>query len=55
MTSLLTTWEKDPTTVPRGPLGIIAMAGCEELGEKEARRDNICLCWAHMRWMTRYS
>ena len=34
MTSLLTTWEKDPTTVPRGPLGIIAMAGCEELGEK---------------------
>ena len=34
MTSLLTTWEKDPTSVPRGPLGIIAMAGCEELGEK---------------------
>ena len=34
MTSLLTTWEKDPTSVPLGPLGIIAMAGCEELGEK---------------------
>ena len=34
MTSLLTTWEKDPTSVPRGPLGIIAMAGCEEIGEK---------------------
>ncbi|MBR5382392.1 MAG: ribose-phosphate pyrophosphokinase [Clostridia bacterium] len=31
---MLTTWEKDPTSVPRGPLGIIAMAGCEELGEK---------------------
>ena len=34
MTSLLTTWEKDPTSMPVGPLGIIAMAGCEELGEK---------------------
>ncbi len=34
MTSLLTTWEKDPTSVPIGPLGIIAMAGCEEIGEK---------------------
>lgn len=34
MTSLLTTWEKDPTSVPFGPLGIIAMAGCEEIGEK---------------------
>lgn len=34
MTSLLTTWEKDPTSVPIGPLGIIAMAGCEEIGER---------------------
>ena len=34
MTRLLTTWEKDPTSVPVGPLGIIAMAGCEEIGEK---------------------
>ena len=34
MTRLLTTWEKDPTSVPVGPLGIIAMAGCEESGEK---------------------
>ena len=31
---MLKTWEKDPTSVPHGPLGIIAMAGCEELGEK---------------------
>ena len=34
MTRLLTTWEKDPTAVPVGPLGIIAMAGCEGLGER---------------------
>ena len=34
MTSLLTTWEKDPTSVPFGPLGIIAMPGCERMGEK---------------------
>lgn len=34
VTRLLTTWEKDPTSVPVGPLGIIAMAGCEEIGEK---------------------
>ena len=34
MTSLLTTWEKDPTSVPVGPLGIIAMPGCEKIGEK---------------------
>jgi len=31
---MLKAWEKDPTSVPHGPLGIIAMAGCEELGEK---------------------
>ncbi|MBQ9300585.1 MAG: ribose-phosphate pyrophosphokinase [Clostridia bacterium] len=34
MTSLLTTWEKDPTSVPFGALGIIAMPGCEKMGEK---------------------
>ena len=34
MTSLLTTWEKDPTSVPFGPLGIIAMPGCEKMGER---------------------
>ena len=34
MTSLLTTWDKDPTSVPFGPLGIIAMPGCEKMGEK---------------------
>jgi len=34
MTNLLSNWEKDPTSVPFGPLGIIAMAGCEEIGEK---------------------
>lgn len=34
MTRLLKAWEKDPTSVPHGPLGLIAMAGCEELGEK---------------------
>ena len=34
MTSLLTTWEKDPTSVPFGPVGIIAMPGCEKMGEK---------------------
>ncbi|MBQ1945517.1 MAG: ribose-phosphate pyrophosphokinase [Clostridia bacterium] len=31
---MLKAWEKDPTSVPHGPLGLIAMAGCEELGEK---------------------
>ncbi|MBQ4228000.1 MAG: ribose-phosphate pyrophosphokinase [Clostridia bacterium] len=31
---MLTTWEKDPTSVPFGPLGIIAMPGCEKMGEK---------------------
>ena len=34
MTRILKAWEKDPTSVPHGPLGLIAMAGCEELGEK---------------------
>ena len=34
MSRMLKAWEKDPTSVPHGPLGIIAMAGCEELGEK---------------------
>ncbi len=34
MTRMLKAWEKDPTSVPHGPLGLIAMAGCEELGEK---------------------
>lgn len=34
MTSLLSTWEKDPNSVPVGSLGIIAMAGCEKMGEK---------------------
>ena len=34
MARILKAWEKDPTSVPHGPLGLIAMAGCEELGEK---------------------
>ncbi|MBR6788135.1 MAG: ribose-phosphate pyrophosphokinase [Clostridia bacterium] len=34
MARILKVWEKDPTSVPHGPLGLIAMAGCEELGEK---------------------
>jgi len=34
VTRLLKAWEKDPNSVPHGPLGLIAMAGCEELGEK---------------------
>ncbi|MBE5777491.1 MAG: ribose-phosphate pyrophosphokinase [Clostridiales bacterium] len=34
MNSFLTEWTKDLKTLPVGPLGIIAMAGCEEMGEK---------------------
>ena len=34
MNSFLTEWSKDLSNVPFGPLGIIAMAGCEELGNK---------------------
>jgi len=32
--SFLTEWGKDLKTIPVGPLGIIAMAGCEEMGMK---------------------
>ena len=39
MNSFLTEWTKDLKTLPVGPLGIIAMAGCEEMGEKV----NACL------------
>ena len=34
MNSFLTEWGKDLKTIPVGPLGIIAMAGCEEMGKK---------------------
>lgn len=34
MNSFLSDWNKDLKTLPVGPLGIIAMAGCEEMGEK---------------------
>jgi len=31
---LLTEWGKDLNSIPIGPLALIAMPGCEELGEK---------------------
>lgn len=34
MNSFLTEWGKDFRSIPVGPLGIIAMAGCEEMGQK---------------------
>lgn len=34
MNSFLTGWGKDLTKIPVGPLGVIAMAGCEEMGKK---------------------
>ena len=34
MNSFLTEWGKDLKSIPVGPLGIIAMAGCEEMGKK---------------------
>ena len=32
--NFLTEWGKDLNTIPIGPLGVIAMAGCEDLGKK---------------------
>ncbi len=32
--SFLTEWNKDLKSIPVGPLGIIAMSGCEEMGNK---------------------
>ena len=32
--SFLTEWNKDLKSIPVGPLGIIAMSGCEEMGSK---------------------
>ena len=34
MNNFLTEWSKDLNSLPIGPLGVIAMAGCEEMGEK---------------------
>ena len=34
MNSFLTEWGKDLKSIPVGPLGVIAMAGCEEMGKK---------------------
>ena len=34
MTDFVSTWNNDLLTVPFGPLGLIAMPGCEELGAK---------------------
>lgn len=34
MNQFLTEWEKDFNCIPVGPLGVIAMAGCEEMGKK---------------------
>ena len=34
MTDFVSTWNNDLLTVPFGPLGIIAMPGCEEMGQK---------------------
>lgn len=33
MNSFLTEWSKDYGSIPVGPLGVIAMPGCEEMGE----------------------
>ena len=33
MNSFLTGWGKDLKRIPVGPLGVIAMAGCEEMGD----------------------
>ena len=34
MNSFLTEWGKDLKSIPVGPLGVIAMPGCEEMGQK---------------------
>ena len=34
MNNFLTEWGKDLKSIPVGPLGIIAMSGCEEMGQK---------------------
>ncbi len=34
MNSFLTEWGKDLRSIPVGPLGVIAMSGCEEMGRK---------------------
>ena len=34
MNSFLTEWGKDLKSIPVGPLGVIAMSGCEEMGNK---------------------
>ena len=34
MTDFVSTWNNDLLTVPFAPLGLIAMPGCEELGQK---------------------
>ncbi len=34
MNKVVTDWSKDLTNVPYGPLGVIAMAGCEQIGEE---------------------
>lgn len=34
MNQLLTDWSKDFDSIPIGPLGVIAMSGCEEMGKK---------------------
>ena len=34
VTDFVSTWNNDLLTVPFGPLGIIAMPGCEEMGQK---------------------
>lgn len=34
MNSFLTEWSKDFNSIPVGPLGVIAMSGCEEMGKK---------------------
>ena len=34
VTDFVSTWNNDLLTVPFAPLGLIAMPGCEELGQK---------------------
>ena len=32
--SFLTKWDREADKIPFGPLGVITMPGCEEIGEK---------------------
>ena len=42
MNHFLTEWDRDLKSIPIGPLGVIPMAGCEEMGR---RVNNWLLKW----------